>query len=141
MTLIEPTMVGGLAAYIMLPIATYALGFDVSLSWGYAVFFGLVPILLAVPAVLPAAAIGLAFGGAGNPLMQLAVILMLIVVSVSSYAAISHWVHTPETDLQTLALFVSAPFIIGVAIGLLALVALLLMGIVGAMFKPRISEI
>lgn len=118
MTIIEPFMLGGVASYILLPLSTYALGFDPSLSWQYVVLFGLAPILFAAPAILPVAVITTAVSGAADRLEQLGLALVSVVVSVVTFLIASQWVHAPKTGFQTFALAVSSPFIGGVGIAL-----------------------
>lgn len=141
MTLMEPVMGGSLVAYFMLPVATYAMGFDVSLTWGYVALFGLVPILLAIPTILPMAAFGIALGTAHDRLMQMAAVIVLLVTSLFTYRALSQLVHAPETIFQTAALILASPFILGVAIGSVGLMAILAWGIASAALKNFRSAI
>lgn len=120
MSLIEPFILGGLTSYILLPLATYALGFDPSLSWQYVALFGLAPILLALPACIPITVIFEALFGGPNRKDQLGFALMTATVSVGTFLIVSYLVHAPTTNFQTFALAVSSPFIGGIGIALTA---------------------
>jgi len=57
MTIVEPLLLGAIASIILLPIATYALGFYPSLCLGYVLFAVLWPIVMAVPVMLTLAVV------------------------------------------------------------------------------------
>lgn len=123
MNITEPLMLGGVTSYFLLPLATYALGFDPSLSWQYVAFFGLAPILLAAPAILPLGAIMEAMFGGADRFAQVVLAIITIVVSAVTFFVVMQWVHAPTTVFQTLALVISSPFIGGVGIALVGAAA------------------
>lgn len=104
---------------MFLPIATYGLGFDPHLAWGYAFLFGLGPIALTLPAILPAVSILQAFFG-DHDRDQLFVGFVTTILSILTYMIISQWIYAPDSDMRTLALAVSSPFIGGVSIAVAA---------------------
>jgi hypothetical protein len=123
MNILEPLMLGGVTSYVILPLATYALGFDPSLSWQYVVLFGLAPILLAAPAILPVGVIMEAIFGGADRFEQVVSAILTIVVSVVTFLMIMQWVHAPTTGFQTIALIISSPFIGGIGITLVGAAA------------------
>jgi hypothetical protein len=123
MTVLEPLMLTAFLSYVMTPIATYALGFDPSFSWQYALIFGILPLLLTLPTVVPLVAVFAVFCGEGL-VERCGTAIVLLGVSGATYAGIIHWMHQPETALQHLMLVVSSPFIGGI----LAALALAVVG-------------
>lgn len=117
MTLIEPLMLTAFVSYVVTPIATYALGFDPSFTWQYAMLFGLLPLVLALPMLIPMIGVLAIFEGDGL-VERCGSALVVMFASVATYAAIRHWVHEPQTDLQHVALVFSAPFIGGIVVAL-----------------------
>lgn len=123
MTLIEPAIVGGIASYVFLPLASYALGFEPSLSWQYVAFFGLMPILLSLPAIFPVAITASLLGEASRS-DRIYAALVSVALSIAVFLGVSHWLHAPVTGFQAFALAVSSPFIAGVGIGILGVIGI-----------------
>ncbi len=121
---VEPFLYGGLLSYAIVPVAAFALGFEPSLSWKYAFIVVFLPILLAVPAVLPLSIfLEIVFGhGVKGRLIPA---LTTTLVGTLTFLAAKQWVNSPQTDLQEIALALSAPFVGWVWIALAATVVLL----------------
>lgn len=132
MTLLEPLMLGALISYIMTPIATYALGFDPSLSWQYVLAFGALPLVLACPAILHAACLFevlsggfFRYEGLADLAERAGLVAIVGAISLATYFGISHWIHAPVTVADTIRLAVASPFIGGIAAVLVVVAACL----------------
>jgi hypothetical protein len=115
-------MLASLIAYVLTPVATYALGFDPSLTVGYVLLFGVAPLALGLATLFPVAFLFTVLFDMSvrERLLGVAGILAASAVVMSGCW---HFVHRPETALEIVVLAVASPFIAMLAVSLpLALV-------------------
>jgi hypothetical protein len=121
MTLLEPVLLGTFVGYVFTPIATYALGFDPSLTIGYVALFALAPLALGILTFAPVTFVFTALFDSGmSPAGRIATVSATILFSEIAFVGSYYFLHRPATALEVAALVVASPWIAAVSLSAVA---------------------
>jgi hypothetical protein len=125
MTLLEPFILSAIVAYVVTPLAAYALGIHPTFAVDYVALYGIAPLFVGFLMMLPGILFGVSFAYGVRKPAAIAVWSALAVSSIVTVTVVWKFMHRPESWVDVVALVAASPFIAATAIMAVAYVGTL----------------